>query len=362
MLLAACKQAPPAEPPTLVARVDAAIARGADFLQEAQGPDGAVRSRTYAFFKDGWSLTPLAMMGLYAHPDGAPGARAKGVAYLRGLVTADGALHGPPDGPRYPLYSLALSILVLNTERDAESRAAREAMVVLLRRLQRADDGGWGYEDRTGNISATLFAVGALGLSGAPPDDPALVAARGFAERCQNLGGDGGFFFSPTEQDGNKAGAVDPAAPAGPFRSYGSATADGLRVLTRLGVAPEDPRLRAAGAWLEKKFRADQNPGDFLPVNEIRRASSYFYWAWTAAHALRALGKPVLSTEAGEVRWAEALAEELLRRQRPDGSWANPASEMREDDPVVATSFALASLGVTRSVLAGAYRSHAGAR
>ena len=251
MLLAACKQAPPAEPPTLVARVDAAIARGADFLQEAQGPDGAVRSRTYAFFKDGWSLTPLAMMGLYAHPDGAPGARAKGVAYLRGLVTADGALHGPPDGPRYPLYSLALSILVLNTERDAESRAAREAMVVLLRRLQRADDGGWGYEDRTGNISATLFAVGALGLSGAPPDDPALVAARGFAERCQNLGGDGGFFFSPTEQDGNKAGAVDPAAPAGPFRSYGSAPADGLRVITRLGVAPEAPRLRAAGAWRE---------------------------------------------------------------------------------------------------------------
>src|SRR5690349_21334566 len=117
-LLAACKQAPPAEPPTLVARVDAAIARGAGFLQEAQGADGAVRSRTYAFFKDGWSLTPLAMMGLYAHPDGAPGARAKGVAFLRGLVTPGGALHGPPDGPRYPLYALALSILVLNTERD----------------------------------------------------------------------------------------------------------------------------------------------------------------------------------------------------------------------------------------------------
>jgi len=70
----------------------------------------------------------------------------------------------------------------------------------------------------------------------------------------------------------------------------------------------------------------------------------------------------VLMTDQGEVRWAEALAEELLRRQRPDGSFANPASEMREDDPVVATSFALAALGVTRSVLAGAYRSHAGTR
>ena len=106
---------------------------------------------------------------------------------------------------------------------------------------------------------------------------------------------DGGFFFSPSEHDGNKAGPLDPAAPAGPFRSYGSATADGFRGLTRLGLPPDHPRVAAAAGWLERRFRADANPGDFTAVNEVRRASSYYYWAWSAAHALRALGKPVLA-------------------------------------------------------------------
>ena len=60
------------------------------------------------------------------------------------------------------------------------------------------------------------------------------------------------------------------------------------------------------------------------------------------------------------MRWAEALAETLLARQRADGSWSNPASEMREDDPVVATAFATAALGVCRIALTGEYKTHAG--
>jgi hypothetical protein len=62
------------------------------------------------------------------------------------------------------------------------------------------------------------------------------------------------------------------------------------------------------------------------------------------------------------VRWAEALAEELLKRQRADGAWVNPAVLVREDDPLVATPFAMAALAISRSVLVGEYRSHAGTR
>jgi hypothetical protein len=47
-------------------------------------------------------------------------------------------------------------------------------------------------------------------------------------------------------------------------------------------------------------------------------------------------------------RWAEALAEELLVRQRDDGSWANPVDSFREDDPLVATSFAVRALAGCR--------------
>jgi hypothetical protein len=130
-------------------------------------------------------------------------------------------------------------------------------------------------------------------------------------------------------------------------------TADGVRALLRLGVPPTDPRLTAGAAWLTARFDPSRNPGDFPAVAEVRRASSYYYWTWSAAHALRALGP------AAPPEWAPSLARELLGRQGDDGSWRNPASEMREDEPVVATSFAMAALAVARQVIAGEYRSHA---
>lgn len=137
-------------------------------------------------------------------------------------------------------------------------------------------------------------------------------------------------------------------------------TADGVRALVRLGLPLDHPRVVAAAGWLERNFDPTRNPGDFVATSEVRRDSSYYYWMWSAAHALRDLGKVTLHMPRGDVRWAEALAETLLARQRGDGSWSNPASEMREDDPVVATAFATAALGVCRIALTGQYKTHAG--
>jgi len=368
------------------ARIDAALARAGRFLIAAQGDDGAIRSDHYAYFRDGYSLTPLALAALYGVPDDPriAAAYARGVDFLVTMLAPDGRVREDLYGPRYPLYSTAIATIVLNVPKNQRHRAARDALIGALRRLQlgpeldwKPDDlsfGGWSYgfelprrpavvdESVTANLSATLYAVGALRLAGVPIDDPALVRARNFVERCQNFGGpgdDGGFFFSPAIADGNKAGALEGGAP-GRYRSYGSMTADGVRALVRLGVAVDHPRIVAAAAWLEAHFDTEKNPGDFAAVAEVRRDSSYFYWTWSAAHALRDLGKTSLHTPHGEVRWASALAETLLARQRADGSWANPQSEMREDDPIVATSFATAALAVCRVALTGEYKSHAG--
>ena len=51
------------------------------------------------------------------------------------------------------------------------------------------------------------------------------------------------------------------------------------------------------------------------------------------------------------MNWAEDLAEELLRRQRKDGSWANHHSFVKEDDPLIATMLAAAALANCRQVL-----------
>ncbi len=354
-------------------RIDAALSRAGGFLLGKQGADGAIRSGTYAYFKDGYSLTPLALAALFGVPDDPAAERgyARGADFLATMIGADGKLRSDRDAPRYPTYSMAIGVIVLNLPRNQRHRRTRDALVAALRERQLLEARGWaagdpahgswsyfdGLPDRPpgplpeelsstlpGNLSVTLFAIGALFLSGVPATDPALVAARGFVERCQNP--DGGFQFSPSIPDANKAG---------PGRSYGSMTADGARALLRLGATPDDPKLIAARRWLERWFDAERNPGDFVEVNEVRRASSYYYWTWSAAHAMRDLG---IAPE----RWAAPLARALLTRQRGDGSWANPATEMREDDPVVASSFATAALAVCRMALGGPAKSHAAGR
>ena len=43
-----------------------------------------------------------------------------------------------------------------------------------------------------------------------------------------------------------------------------------------------------------------------------------------------------IRTRRGFVRWAEALSRALLERQGADGSWRNDATDLREDDPLLA--------------------------
>lgn len=330
----------PAEAP-LPARIDGALARAGAFLALHQDDDGAIRSRRYAALKEGWSLTPLAALALRVIPE-------QRAAYAR-AVTFVAALAPDTPGVNYPGYAFAIGALVLGAPENVDAhRARRDALLGALLGLQHAD-GGWGYDPVASNLPATVVAVGALALAGTPPTDPALARARGFVTRCQNA--DGGFFFSPDNADGNKAGPAD----GGGFRSYGSMTADGVRALLRLGAGPDDPAVAAGARWLAEHFDAEQNPGEFVRVDEIRRASSYYYWAWSAAHARGHLAP-------ADRRWAEVLARELLRRQGRDGSWQNPASEMREDEPVIATSFAVAALALCKGVLAGEHPSHAGWR
>jgi squalene-hopene/tetraprenyl-beta-curcumene cyclase len=388
----------------LAARIDAAMRRGAAFLVARQGQDGAFRSEHYAAFKDGYSLSPLSLLALWAAPrdPAVMAAFERGLDFVATLVTPDGALRVGLDGPTYPYYAITGTLLALSAAGPAGERheSVRQALIGHLRERQFGEKrgwtpadpsyGGWGYypdlPDKsasgghpdarlTANLSATVFSIGALRLAGVPAEDPALQKARSFVERCQNWsapGGrpgsatareprfdDGGFFFSPLVPDSNKAGSAGTDAGGHTrYRSYGSMTADGLRALLRLGVPFDHERVQAAARWMTKHFSAEANPGAFPPEAELRRASSYYYYVWTAAHALRAVGATEIDTSGGRVHWARVLAEALLARQRPDGSWANASTELREDDPLVATPFAMAALGIARMVLTGEYRSH----
>ena len=383
-LLGGCQAAPPQR----LARIDAALAGAGEFLLGRQDGDGAWRSQTYGCFKDGPSLTPNVLSSLFFLPQaGEAGRQAyrRGVDYLVAFVGDDGRLKVAPRELMFPVLTAAsASRVVVLLDRSPRNLQAQQAWLAYLRRWQLTEPlgwsaadpsyGGWGFsltEPRKpapgmplerffeSNMVATIHGLAALRSAKLPAEDPAFAGLLTFVQRCQNWPerpeeaderfDDGGFFFIPGDVLQNKAGPAGTDRLGRPrFRSYGSMTADGLRALLRSGLKADHPRVLAARRWLERNFSAAHNPGQFAADREVVRDGVYYYWAWAVSHAFLALGVQEIQTDGGTVRWAEALADELLRRQRPDGSWVNRFSDAKEDDPLVATSFAAAALAICR--------------
>jgi hypothetical protein len=351
LLLAGCA-------PSLATRIDASLTKASAYLASRQSPDGAWRSDVYGGMKDGPSLTPHVATAMYFI--GPPDSLTRARRYLAGLQ----------DSLAYPVYSAAAATWLMA---DPADRARWAAVVQSFQAVESLgwlrDDpeyGGFGYsalpprkpdasmprQPLASNISSTVYAVGALRAAGIRPDTEAFTKVLAFAQRCQNFGGetrydDGGFFFTPSDPARNKAGP----AGDGRFNSYGSATADGVRVLLHAGLPPDHPRVHAARRWLEQHFDPAHNPGTFAADREGIRDATYYYYAWSVSHAFLHLG-------AKDKAWAEQLAAELLARQNADGSWTNPYRDTKEDDPLIATTHAAAALVICRQVIAaGGYPS-----
>ena len=382
-----------AQPPAQLVEIDAALTRAGNYLISQQADSGAWPSETYGCFKAGLALTPHVMNALFFLPqireDALP-AYHSGVDYLASFVAEDGTLDVGPPEMLFPVYSAAsTSRAVVLADRSPRNLRTQQAWLALLRERQlngdlgwNGDDpeyGGWGFSLAVphkpapgeptprfveSNLSATVYGVAALRSAKIPADDPAFAQALLFATRCQNFPAnsadadaaydDGGFFFIPGDAVQNKAGPAGVDRFGRPrFHSYGTMTADGVRILLRCGLPADHPRVVAAGEWLERNFSATENPGRFNTDREVIRNGTYYYWTWAVAHAFLALRVDEIQTDEGTVRWAEALAAELIRRQRPDGSWTNTYTDAKEDDPLVATPFASAALAICRAVISG---------
>lgn len=346
--------------------------RGSAFLAARQSADGGWRSDTYGNFRGGDAITPLVLVALDTATH--PGPHAAGCRFLAEL--ADDAERF--DRLEYPVYTAAFAVQVCLQDEASRRSAIRWADVLRGQQLAarlgwEPDDpefGGWGYatvepgKPSPGtvrlptldpNLSATTLAVTALRAGGARADDPALRAALTFLERCQNFPradaaadpafDDGGFCFAVGVADRSKAGSagVDRHGRMR-MRSYGSATADGLRSLLACGLPADHPRVVAARAWLERQFAADVHPGAFPQDRAVFRDGCFYYWCWSAVTTLEALRVDRLHTTAGPLDWRRAVGDALVARQADDGSWRSAHGAVREDDPLVATPLALAAL------------------
>lgn len=327
------------------------LTRGVRFLLTQQSPDGGWRSDVYAQFKDGTALTPLVLTALQ---DAGPFAdtaaeRKKASAWVAKFTRPDGTIDEGPDGLPYPVYTAALSVIALSHPECREHLTARGAWLkyLLARQLTEQngwspDDahyGGWGYYPDLpkkpapgqsvpaqhlleSNLSATTFALDALAAAGGLTDrvrEPAAV--------CMGRLTADGIHFVAGDPLRNKAGVITDAAGRVKYREYGSVQMDAERAAALLGL----PWNRTAG-----KVAFDRHPGDYPPEREANRDAVYFYFARSAAKALG--------------RRAVGLPESLLAKQRADGSWSNPAELVRENDPVLATAYAVSALAECRRV------------
>ncbi len=212
--------------------------------------------------------------------------------------------------------------------------------------------GGAGYGGRNSrpDLSNTSFMLEALRDTGLPADDPALQKALVFVSRCQNLKSefndrpwagkvnDGGFIYTAANGGSSVAGKN----ADGGLRSYASMTYAGLRSMIYAGLTADDPRVKAAQAYINRHYTLDENPG-------LGQRGLYYYYQ-TFAKTLALIGKPLFTDSTGSDHdWRSDLVAALAKRQGANGSWVNSADTFMEGDATLVTAYGLLALAHIRA-------------
>jgi squalene-hopene/tetraprenyl-beta-curcumene cyclase len=336
-------------------QLDAIVSRALNFLaKQGQAEDGSYSKQsgvgvtllvTAAVLRSGRTIDdPLV---------------AKSLKFIEGYVQPDGGVYTPDQS--YKNYETCLAIMCL-TEANVGGRYTKilqgaekyvkDTQWQETNSIDKTDMkyGGAGYgKSNRPDLSNTSFLVDALKACGRGEDDEAMKKALIFVSRCQNFESenntapfavknpDGGFFYTAAAGGSSAAGNT----PEGGLRSYASMTYAGLKSMLYAGVKQDDPRVKAAYAWIQKNYDLKTNPG--------MGASGLFYYYQVFAKALAAMGKDALEDAKGVKHdWRRDLIEELGKQQKENGSWVNEADRWMESDPNLVTGYALLALSYCR--------------
>jgi squalene-hopene/tetraprenyl-beta-curcumene cyclase len=366
------------------ATVDESLAKAVAYLWRQQGEDGGWHSPQYGVLKSGQALTPFVLHAQLQALGDMSGDEAGGVVraaqFIARHIDKHGAL-GRSDAEltEYPVYSTAFGVLalgrvqgyhhILGPDADRDVHRMREYLVSAQydagEGLKPSDAafGGWGFQEvlRPGklghmDLAHTRYALQALGpyvYAKRTPEHvgdnaehflrvvqkhPDAVAQQPAANSKAHHGPtpfDGGFYFSPVVLTANKGRVEEEPAPH--WRSYATATCDGILALLAAGVPPEEPRVAAAVSWLERHTDVDYPQGVPTEHPEPWGEAIRFYHYSVRAEVYRKLKFPA------EQR--AKLAAAVVKHQRADGSFVNNVSPlMKEDDPVLCTALAVVAL------------------
>ncbi len=327
--------------------VDKAIA----YLKKRQGEDGSFAPKIA-----GPGVSALVAASLLRNGYGQDDPLvAKTLAFLEKKVQKDGGVYDK----QLANYTTSVALMAFaEANNDGKYNALIKNATQFLKKLQFSNEqveetdpkfGGVGYDaGKRPDLSNTQLFLDALLAAGVPKDDPAVQRCLKFISRCQNLPGEtndqafakktteadkGGLTYTPLDPDDSPHKTAD-----GGLRSLGGMTYAGLKSFLYAGVSKDDPRVKAAVAWIRNHYTLDENPG-------MGQAGLYYYYH-TFGKGLAALGEnPFADVKGVKHNWRRELFEALKKRQRDDGSWINQGDkQFGEAAPELATAFAVLTL------------------
>lgn len=334
------------------------VGKGVSFLKKNQGDDGSWSGDTSPGIT-GIALTGMLQSGQVTAND--PSVK-RGLKYIEGLINPKaGHIAGKDPAVKLQNYVTCINLMALMAADKSSYKAVISDATKFLKKLQwdegegksKEDDffGGAGYDSKSRpDLSNTQFFIDALREAGVPADDPAMKNVLIFVSRCQNLKSeennlawagkinDGSFIYSAA---GGGQTKVPGPHPDGSLPGYGSMTYAGIKSMIYCGVSKKDPRVLKALEWIQNNYTLSRNPG--FPKD--RGGWGLYYYYHTMAKTLALLEIDHVKDKDGKMHdWRAELTAELMKRQRPDGSWVNETSRWLESDPNIVTGYALMAL------------------
>ncbi len=351
------------------------LEKSCHYLWNQQSADGGWHSSTHGILRGGESLTPFILHTLLQVPSEVYQASEsqinRGLDFIRMHIDEDGIIgKSDPDILDYPNYSTAHALMVLDQVQAKEDVVLIEKMASYLLSQQfvetrgfqntNAPYGGWGF----GETHLSKGKTGHVDLSHTRRILQALNGHNGFKEAQKKalyyfrltqknpnearlhptkvshkkIPYDGGFFASPVTLSTNKGGiAAEDSLEANYFRSYATATCDGILGLLAAGHSVNEESIQMALKWLDKNPKWDYPQGIPLDDPDQWHEVMFYYHLSVRAQVYAIVQHPS--------KWRQKIIDLLNTRQQEEGYFYNPmGGPNKEDDPLLATAFAVIAL------------------